>query len=322
MTIQLASLKKQPLLEDIERIHNCIDPYIHYTPVITSESFNDLVDSSVFFKCENFQKIGAFKMRGAMSGALALKKEERSSGIATHSSGNHAQAVTRAAQLLNIPAYIVMPENAPESKKQATSSYGANITFCKPTLASRETTLQQILTETESIFIHPYNNWNVIGGQATVSKEFLEEIPDLDFILAPVGGGGLISGTALYTYYTSPDCKVIGVEPSVVDDAYRSLKTGKIVHNTTTDTIADGLKTNLGELTFAVIAKHVYDIYTVSEQEIIESMKWIWERVKILIEPSSAVPVALLMRKMKLFAGKRVGIILSGGNVDLLKIPF
>lgn len=311
-----------PTLADIQATYKEIQPLISRTPVLTSNAIDRLSGAQLFFKCENFQKIGAFKMRGAASAAMRLSKEERARGLATHSSGNHAQAVARSAQLLGIPAYIVMPENAPAVKRRATEGYGARIITCGPTQEARETTLEQVVAETGATFIHPYNDYNVIAGQATASLELIEEINGLDVIMAPVGGGGLMSGTALTAKYLSKNIKAIGAEPKEVDDAYRSLKAGKIMTNTTTNTVADGLRTNLGEKTFKILYKELEDIITVEEEEIVQAMRMVWERMKIIIEASCAVPLAALLKEKDRFKNQRIGIILTGGNVDLDNLPF
>jgi threonine dehydratase len=318
----MEKLKQIPTLDDILETHQAIRPMIHRTPVMSCQNLDRLSGAHLFFKCENFQKVGAFKMRGASSAALRLSAAEKARGLATHSSGNHAQAVARAAQLLGIPAYIVMPSNAPAIKKAATASYGARITLCEPTLESREQTLQDIVRETGATFIHPYNDYNVIAGQATAGLELLEDAGPLDIIMAPVGGGGLLSGTALITQYLSSQTQVIGGEPAAVDDAFRSFHSGQLERNTHTNTIADGLRTMLGTKTLEIICRHVDDILTVSEQAIIEAMRLIWERMKIIIEPSCAVPFAVVLQYPERFAQKRVGIILTGGNVDLENLPF
>ncbi len=317
----MEKLDRIPTRQDIAETQQAIFEFVHYTPVLTSESINAIAGAELFFKCENFQKIGAFKMRGASSAAIRLTDQELERGLATHSSGNHAQAVARAAQLLGVPAYIVMPESAPPVKIAATKGYGATITFCK-NVEDREPTLQGIVNQTGATFIHPFNDYNVIAGQATCAMELLQDVEELDTILAPVGGGGLLSGTALSTRYWSPSTKVIGAEPEMVNDAWRSLQSGKIEVNTTTNTIADGLLTNLGEKTFGIIRQYVDDIITVSEETIVEAMRLVWERMKIIIEPSCAVPVAVVLQNKERFEGEKVGIILSGGNVNLNKLPF
>lgn len=321
--MKVEKLRGIPTLEDINSTHEAIRAMIHRTPVLTSQSINDISGARIFFKCENFQKIGAFKMRGAASASIRLTAEEKKRGLATHSSGNHAQAVARTAHLLDIPAYIVMPENAPAIKKAATKNYGAKITFCEPTLEARETTLQGILEKTGAAFIHPYDNYNVVAGQATAAKELVEDAGmDFDILMAPVGGGGIACGTALIAHYLLPNGMAIGAEPSLVDDAYRSFKNKKLEFNTTTATIADGLRTNLSEKTLDILEKYLEDIIRVEEEEIISAMRLIWEMMKIIIEPSSAVPLAAILHNKDRFVGKKVGIILTGGNVDLGKLPF
>ncbi|MEM8523744.1 MAG: pyridoxal-phosphate dependent enzyme [Bacteroidota bacterium] len=311
-----------PGITDLQNVHEAIAPYIHRTPILTSRSINEIAGADLYFKCENFQKIGAFKMRGAACAALSLSEEDIARGLATHSSGNHAQAVALSARNLASKAYIVMPGNAPEIKKQATKGYGAEITLCEPTLEAREKTLAAIVEKTGATFIHPYDNYNVIAGQATCAKELIEDAPILDMIISPIGGGGLMSGTALSTKFFSPNTAVYGAEPEKVNDAYRSVQSGKLEFNTTTDTIADGLKTNLSEKTFDIIQREVKEIFTVSEEEIVAAMKIIWERLKIIIEPSCAVPFAAILKHPKPFSQRKVGIILTGGNVDVNKLPF
>lgn len=318
----MEKLDRIPTLEDIRATHDAIRTMIHRTPVMTCESLNHISGARLFFKCENFQKVGAFKMRGAASAAIRLTEQEKQNGLATHSSGNHAQAVARAAQLLGIPAYIVMPRNAPAIKKAATEGYGARIIFCEPTVEARESTLQEVVQKTGATFIHPYNDYHVIAGQATASLELLDDTGPLDAVMAPVGGGGLMSGTALTTRYLAPETEIIGAEPKAVDDAFRSFHSGKIEGNATTDTIADGLRTTLGPKTLDIIRREVDDILTVPEESIVAAMRLIWERMKIVIEPSCAVPFAAMLQHRDHFAGKRVGIILSGGNVDLSALPF
>lgn len=295
---------------------------IHRTPVLRCSAIDELAGASLFFKCENFQKVGAFKMRGASSAALRLSSADRAKGLATHSSGNHAQAVALSAKLLGVPAYIVMPENAPAIKRAATQGYGAKVISCANTLEARESTLEQVVAETGATFIHPYNDYNVIAGQASCAKELLEDVDGLTALLAPIGGGGLISGTALSARAFSPGTKVYGAEPEEVDDAYRSFKSGQLQFNTSINTIADGLRTNLGDKTFDIIQRELEAIFTVSEAEIVQAMRLIWERMKIIIEPSCAVPLAALLRNRSVFEGQRVGIVLTGGNVDLSQLPF
>ncbi len=295
---------------------------IHRTPVLQSAFFDNRFECEFFFKCENFQKAGAFKSRGAVNAVFSLIGPEVLKGVATHSSGNHAQALARAAALRKISAYIVMPENAPRVKIDAVKSYGGVITFCKPTLEARESTLKRIIAETHAVEVHPYDNLKVIEGQATAAMELLEEQPALDIILCPVGGGGLLSGTALSAHYFSPATRVIACEPAGADDAFRSFKSGKFVPCVQPKTIADGLLTSLGKLTFPIICTFVDDIVTVEEKSIVEAMCLIFERMKIVVEPSSAVPLAAVLEGKIDVKGKRAGIILSGGNVDLNHLPW
>lgn len=311
-----------PSLNQIQAAHKAIKPYVHKTPVLTSDSINKITGASIYFKCENFQKIGAFKMRGATCAVLALSAADKANGIATHSSGNHAQAVALTAKMHRMKAYIVMPETAPVIKKNATLGYGAEVTICAPTLTSRQSTLDEIIAKTGATYIPSFDNYNVIAGQATVAKELIEEVEHLDIVLAPVGGGGIMSGTALSTHYLLPKVQIIGAEPKAVDDAYRSFKTGVKQENQGATSIADGLLTNLSAKTFEIITKYVHDIITVSEQEIIDAMRLIWERMKIIVEPSSAVPLAAILQQKERFEGKRIGLILTGGNVDVSQLPF
>jgi len=311
-----------PILTDIRQAAERIQPYAHHTPVLTCASLDEQISAYVFMKCENLQKVGAFKFRGACNAVFSLSDEKAAHGVGTHSSGNHAQALALAAQLRNIPAHIVMPENAPAVKKAAVAGYGGQITYCEPTLEARESTLAQIVDKIGATVIHPYNNHQVIAGGGTATLELLEEIPDLDVIIAPVGGGGLLSGTAIAAKELAPHTRVIAAEPELADDAYRSLQAGYIIPSENPQTIADGLLTSLGDLTFPIIQKHVEQIVTVSETAIIESMKFIWERAKTIVEPSGAVPIGLLWEHKIDLSGLRVGIILSGGNVNLEKLPW
>lgn len=299
-----------------------IEPHIHRTPVLNSRIINSIVGGEVYFKCENFQKAGAFKSRGACNSVFSLSDEEMKNGLCTHSSGNHAAALARAAKLRNIPAYIVMPENSSKVKIEAVKHYGGKIFFCKKTLASREETLSEVREKTCALEIHPYNDYRIIAGQATAAKELIEDIENLDIILAPVGGGGLLSGTALATHYFSPQTKVIAAEPMGADDAFRSFTQGRFVPSENPNTIADGLLTSLGTLTFPIILDHVDNILTVSEPSIIYAMQLIWERMKIIVESSSAVPLAAVLSNIELFRNKKTGIIISGGNVDLKNLPW
>ncbi|CAA6799799.1 MAG: Threonine dehydratase, catabolic (EC [uncultured Aureispira sp.] len=311
-----------PTLRQIEAAQLAIQPYVHQTPVLTNEGINKITGASIYFKCENFQKIGAFKIRGATCATLALSKMEKAKGIATHSSGNHAQAIALTAQLHDIKAYVVMPSSAPEIKKNATKDYGATVVICEPTLASRQETLDKIVQETGATYIPSYDHYNIIAGQATVAKELIEEVSGLEVIMAPVGGGGLMSGTALSTHYLLPNAVVIGAEPKLVDEAYRSLKTGVKQVNKGAKSIADGLLTNLSDRTFEIMTKYVHDMITVSEEEIVAAMRLIWERMKIIVEPSSAVPLAAILQQKERFEGKKIGLILTGGNVDVEQLPF
>jgi threonine dehydratase len=299
-----------------------IKPYVHRTPVLTCTSLNDLVGAALFCKCENFQKVGAFKFRGACNTVFALSDQEARHGVATHSSGNHAAAVALAARLRGIPAHIVMPDSAPAVKKAAVAGYGGTIVYCAPTLAARESTLERVVHETGATFIHPYNDARVIAGQGTTALELLTDVADLDVIMAPVGGGGLLSGTAIVTAALSQSTQVIAAEPEAADDAYRSLQAGKILPANDPHTIADGLRTSLGELTFAIMQQHVQQIVTVSEETIVSAMRYVWERMKIIIEPSAAVPIGVLLEKKVDLTGKRIGVILSGGNVSLDQLPW
>lgn len=311
-----------PTLSDIKQAAQRIKPYIHRTPVLTNESLNQKVGARVYLKCENMQKVGAFKFRGACNAVFSLSDEEAARGVCTHSSGNHAQALALAARMRGIPAYIVMPNNAPSVKKNAVAAYGGQITFCAPTLEAREATLRRVYESTGANVVHPYNDERVITGQGTAALELLEDIPDLDVIITPVGGGGLLSGTSIAATGIRPGIRVIAGEPELADDAYQSLLAREIIPSVTPKTIADGLLTSLGTLTFPIIQEHVEQIVTVSEQGIIDSMKFIWERVKIIIEPSAAVAIAVLWEKKIDLTGLRVGVILSGGNVDLEKLPW
>ncbi|TLU96014.1 threonine ammonia-lyase [Dyadobacter sediminis] len=307
----------------IEAAHKLIAPFVHRTPVLSSGFLNELCGAELYFKCENMQKIGAFKARGALHAVLSLSPEQLKNGIATHSSGNHAQAIAFAAKRVGAKAYIVMPDNSPTVKIRAVEGYGAEITFCKNTPEERERTVQQIVHETGAAFIHPFNNYEVIAGQATVAKELFEDVDaKLDVIIAPVGGGGLLSGTALAAHYFSPETKVYAGEPEGAADAVLSFRSDKIEKAPYVKTIADGLLTYLGDKTFPLIKQHVTDIFTVSDVEIINAMQYLWERMKLVVEPSGAVSLAAVIRNKEQFAGKKIGIIISGGNVDLGKLPF
>ncbi|MCK5339228.1 MAG: pyridoxal-phosphate dependent enzyme [Bacteroidales bacterium] len=311
-----------PDLNTIQLAAERIKPYIHKTPVLSSTGINEITGGNIFFKCENMQKAGAFKSRGACNAVFSLTEDQLKKGVGTHSSGNHAQALARAASLRNTDAYIVMPETSPKVKVAAVKAYGGKITFCKPTLQAREETLQTIISNTGALEIHPYNDYRIIAGQATAAMEMLEAMGKVDIIMAPVGGGGLLSGTALSTKYLSPETVVIAAEPEMADDAYRSFHEGRLIPSENPLTIADGLLTSLGSLTYPIITEYVDDIVTVSEEGIIRAMRLTWERMKIVIEPSAAVPLAAILENKVEVKGKTVGIILSGGNVDLDSLPW
>lgn len=304
----------------IENAHKRIQPYIHNTPVLTNQSINALSGIEFYFKCENFQKIGAFKIRGGMNASLKLTPEQIFKGVATHSSGNHAQAMAYAGKILNTKAYIVMPSNSPQVKVNAVNGYGAEVTMCAPNQQAREETLNAIVEKTGATFIHPYDNDDVIEGQATCVKELLAEVPDLEIVITPVGGGGLLSGTCLGVHYFKPTVKVYAGEPEGAADAVLSLQTGKVEKAAFVNTIADGLLTTLSDRTLAIIKEHVTDILLVSDEEIKSAMRLIYERMKIIVEPSCVVPFAAALKNTALFKGKKVGIILTGGNVDIAKL--
>lgn len=310
-------LTTEPTLDDIRQAAARIRPHAHWTPVVRCHSLDEMTGASLFFKCENLQKVGAFKFRGASNAVLSLSEAEATRGVATHSSGNHAQALALAARMRGIHATIVMPSNAPEVKKAAVAGYGGKIVLCEPTLAAREETLAGVVAKSGATVIHPYNNYDVIAGQGTAALELLEEQGDLDAILVPVGGGGLLSGTLIAAKGISPKIKVVATEPEGADDAYRSWKAGKIIPMLSPKTVADGLLTSLGDKTFPVIQRLVDDIVTVSDDAILKAMKLIWERAKLVVEPSGAVPLGALLEGKAAVEGKKVGIILSGGNVDL-----
>jgi threonine dehydratase len=311
-----------PTIENVRDAARRIARYAHRTPVLTSETLNRACGAEVFFKCENFQKAGVFKIRGAANTVFSLSEKEASKGVATHSSGNHGAALALAAGWRGIKAHVVMPENAPQVKKNAVAGYGGEIVFCRPTLQDREATLDAVVKRVGATFVHPYNDPRVIAGQGTAALELCEDIPGLDTVMTPVGGGGLLSGTALAVKATAPRAQVIAAEPEMADDAFRSLRAGRIIPAQNPRTVADGLRTSLGELTFAIIREKVADIVTVSEDAIITATRTIWERMKIVVEPSAAVPVAALLTKRDSVPGERIGVILSGGNVDLARLPW
>lgn len=306
----------------LQKVHHLIKPYIHRTPVLTSQLLNTICEAEVFFKCENFQKMGAFKMRGGVNAILNLTHEQKGKGVVTHSSGNFAQALSLAAKNLKVKAYIVMPKNAPQVKKDAVKTYGGIIIECDSNVNARENEASRIQKEKGATFIHPSNDAAVIYGQGTAAIELLEDYNDLDYIFTPVGGGGLLAGTILAANHFSNTCKVIAGEPQEVDDAYRSLISGKIEKNKTSNTIADGLRTHLGDRNFPIIKEHVEKIIRVEEAEIIKAMKLIWERMKIIVEPSSAVAFAAVLKDKENIKNKKIGVIISGGNVDIANLPF
>eukprot|EP01068_Selenidium_serpulae_P003093 Selendium_serpulae@DN2879_c0_g1_i2.p1 len=309
--------------QDMVDCHSRIKPHIHRTPVLTSRQLNAFTGAELFFKCENFQRTGSFKMRGATNAILSIPEGERKRGVVTHSSGNFAQALALAAQIVGVDAWIVMPANAPIAKVNAVKSYGGNVIMCEATPQSREGEASRVVREKGANFLHPSNDLNVIMGQGTAGIELLEECPGLDVLVTPIGGGGLISGCALAAHYLTDDkCRTIGGEPLAADDAWRSLQSGKIEFNETTNTIADGLRTFLGNKNFPIIQKHVDTVIRVEEDDIVCAMRLIWERMKIICEPSSAVPLAAIIREKEKFCGKRVGVVISGGNVDLDNLPF
>jgi threonine dehydratase len=313
---------KIPELADIRAAHERIRPFIHNTPVMKSQLINEMFNCELFFKCENFQKVGAFKFRGASNAVLSLSPADKLKGVVTHSSGNHAAALALAARMNGIKANIVMPENAPVVKKNAVAGYGAEITFCKPTLQAREDTTQMIIEKTGATLIHPYDNFNVICGQGTAALELLQDKADLDIIVAPVGGGGLMSGTSASVKGINRNIMVIGAEPLNANDAFISFNSGTLAKSVNPVTCADGLLTSLSELTFSVIRKNVDQILTAKEESIIECMLFVWERMKIIIEPSSATVLAVVRENQGLFRGKKIGLIISGGNVDFRNLPF
>ena len=321
---QIPMEKYAASIDDVRSAAKRIEGIGHKTPVLTSKTLDQLAGRKLFFKCENFQKVGAFKFRGGWNAVSMLNNKEAEKGVCTHSSGNHAQAVAYAAQKRGIPAYIVMPNNSPDVKLDAVRGYEAKVTLCEPTLEARRTTLEKIAEKTGATIIHPFNNSNVIAGQGTAALELIEEIRNLDAIIAPIGGGGLMSGTCITTRSLLPKTKLYGAEPKGADDAYRSFAEGKIIPQENPDTICDGLLTSLGDKTWNILKDHLEAIYTVTDDEVIKTMKIIWERMKIIIEPSSATPVAVaLSNEFKALKGiENIGIILTGGNVDLSKLPF
>ncbi len=311
-----------PTLADMVAAHTRIKPHIHRTPVLTSSFVNSLVGAELFFKCENFQKAGAFKARGASNAVFGLSDEQAARGVATHSSGNHGTCLSYAAGRRGIPCTVVMPRTAPQAKKDAVRGYGGRVVECEPSTSSREAVFADVVAESGAEFVHPYNDPRVIAGQATCSRELIEQVDGLDAVVAPIGGGGMVSGTCLTLSNLAPNVRIYAAEPEQADDACRSFKAGHIIADDAPNTVADGLKVPLKELTWHFVRNHVTDILTASEEEIVDAMKLIWKRMKIVMEPSSAVPLATILKNKHVFAGKRVGIIITGGNVDLDKLPW
>lgn len=311
-----------PTFDDVKAAHERIRPHIHRTPVLTSSYFNGLTGAELFFKCENFQKAGAFKARGASNAVFGLSDALAAKGVATHSSGNHGLSLSYAGGRRGIPVTVVMPRTAPEAKKAAVRGYGGRVVECEPSTTSREAVFARVVAESGADFVHPYNDPRVIAGQATCSKELIEDVGELDAVIAPIGGGGMVSGSCLTLSNMSPLTKIYAAEPKNADDACRSFKAGHIIADDAPETVADGLKVPLKELTWHFVSNHVTDILLATEDEIIDAMYLAWQRMKIVIEPSSAVPLATILKNRKLFEGKRVGVILTGGNVDLKKLPW
>jgi threonine dehydratase len=311
-----------PTFDDVLSAHERIKPYIHKTPVLTSRYLNELTGAELFFKCENFQKAGVFKVRGACNAVFGLSEEKAALGVATHSSGNHALSLSYAAGRRGIPVTVVMPHTAPQAKKDAVRGYGGKIIECEPSTSSREAVFADVMAASGADFVHPYNDPRVIAGQATCSLELLDQVPDLDMVIAPIGGGGMVSGTCLTLSNLAPKVTIYAAEPLNADDAARSLKAGYIIADDAPNTVADGLKVPLKELTWHFVSHFVSDIFTATEEEIIDAMKLTWKRMKIVIEPSCAVPLAAILKNPEIFRGKRVGVIITGGNVDLDTLPW
>lgn len=311
-----------PTLSDVQIAHERIKPYIHRTPILTSSFIDKLSGAELFFKCENFQKAGAFKARGASNAVFSLSDAQAAKGVATHSSGNHGTCLSYAAGRRGIHCTVVMPRTAPQAKKDAVRGYGGKVVECEPSTSSREAVFAEVVADTGAEFVHPYNDPRVIAGQGTCSKELIEQVDGLDAVIAPIGGGGMVSGTCLTLSHLAPKVKIYAAEPEQADDAYRSLKAGHIIADDAPTTVADGLKVPLKELTWHFVSNQVTDILTASEDEIVEAMKLIWKRMKIVMEPSSAVPLATILKNRDAFVGKRVGVIVTGGNVDLDKLPW
>ncbi len=311
-----------PTFDDVIAAHERITPYIHKTPVLTSTTIDAIAGAQLFFKCENLQKAGAFKARGASNAVFGLSDAEAARGVATHSSGNHGLCLSYAAGRRGIPCTVVMPRTAPQAKKDAVRGYGGRVVECEPSTSSREAVFAQVVAESGAEFVHPYNDPRVIAGQGTCSRELASQVPDLDAVIAPIGGGGMVSGTCLTLSSIAPKVKIYAAEPQQADDAARSFRAGHIIADDAPETVADGLKVPLKDLTWHFVQRHVTDILTVSEEEIVEAMKLIWKRMKIIAEPSSAVPLAAILKNPDVFRGKRVGVVITGGNVDLDKLPW
>lgn len=322
MTMKDATDMLIPTYDDVLAAHERIRPHIHRTPVLTSSYFNEVTGAELFFKCENFQKAGAFKVRGACNAVFGLSDAMAAKGVATHSSGNHALSLSYAAGRRGIPCHVVMPRTAPEAKKAAVRGYGGQITECEPSTSSREAVFAEVQARTGAEFVHPYNDPRVIAGQGTCSRELMEQVEGLDAVVAPIGGGGMISGTCLTLSAIAPQVEIYAAEPQNADDACRSFKAGHIIADDAPETVADGLKVPLKELTWHFVSNHVTDILTASEEEIVEAMKLTWKRMKIVMEPSCAVPLATILKNPEVFRGRRVGVIVTGGNVDLDKLPW
>ncbi|MFC3691571.1 beta-hydroxyaspartate dehydratase BhcB [Chenggangzhangella methanolivorans] len=311
-----------PTFDEMQAAHERIAPYVHRTPVLTSRFIDEVMGASLFFKCENFQKAGAFKARGATNAVFGLSEEQARRGVATHSSGNHGACLSYAAGRRGVPCTVVMPRTAPQAKKDAVQGYGGRVVECEPSTSSREAVFAEVVAETGAEFVHPYNDPRVIAGQGTCARELIEQVDGLDAVIAPIGGGGMVSGTCLTLSHLAPEIAIYAGEPEQADDAARSLKAGRIIADDAPHTVADGLKVPLKDLTWSFVSRHVTDILTVSEDEIVEAMKLMWKRMKVVVEPSSAVPLAALLKNRAAFAGKRVGVIVTGGNVDIDALPW
>ncbi|MCF1710712.1 pyridoxal-phosphate dependent enzyme [Tabrizicola sp. J26] len=311
-----------PTFDDVLAAHDRIAPYVHKTPVLTSSTIDAMAGAKLFFKCENLQKAGAFKARGASNAVFGLSDADAARGVATHSSGNHGLCLSYAAGRRGIPCTVVMPRTAPQAKKDAVRGYGGRVVECEPSTSSREAVFAEVVAESGAEFVHPYNDPRVIAGQGTCSRELASQVPDLDAVIAPIGGGGMVSGTCLTLSNIAPKVKIYAAEPAQADDAARSFRAGHIIADDAPETVADGLKVPLKDLTWHFVQRHVTDILTVSEEEIVEAMKLMWKRMKIIVEPSSAVPLAAILRNPDVFRGKRVGVVITGGNVDLDKLPW